>query len=323
MNFETIIAGLPAERTIKFSCAEENEEFMRRHGVKQEVSQLRRGSLQSALAMRGTESADLYADRFSAACQMYLESPPGKAGLMWLRSTGAPALASGVDAANKKLVFIPAGTVVDLVTPDLVSSESITVPVELFNELLAAFCPTCAPLERITLFEGDARSLQALSGALLNILRDPGEDVHPEALSKLLAAIFGWIGDAPGNCPPEKLQAQPARRRIAKRTEEFILEHYHDNVQIEDICRATGVGVRTLQRCIREYFDVTVTEFLESVRLSSAHGELSTLSPLDSTVTHIALDHGFNHLGRFSVAYRQRYGVTPSEQLARRSGQKS
>jgi AraC-like DNA-binding protein len=107
------------------------------------------------------------------------------------------------------------------------------------------------------------------------------------------------------------------------RTEEFILEHYRDNVQIEDLCRATGVGVRTLQRCIREYFDVTVTEFLESVRLSSAHGELSVLNPSDKTVTHIALDHGFGHLGRFSTAYRHRYGITPSEQLARRFGQKS
>jgi len=323
MNFETLIAVLPSERTIEFGSVEENEEFMLRNGVNQEMCQLRKGPFQSALALRSTEYASLYADRFSAACRMYLESPPGMAGLVWIRSAGAPALASGTDVANDKLVFVPPGTVVGLVTPDLTSSESITVPEERFNDLFTAFFPTCAPPEHLTLFELNSRSLQALSETHLSLLRTPAEDLHPEAISNLLGSVLGWISDAPGGCPPEEFHAQSVRRRTARRTEEFILEHYRDNVQIEDLCRATGVGVRTLQRCIREYFDVTVTEFLESVRLSSAHGELSVLNPSDKTVTHIALDHGFGHLGRFSTAYRHRYGITPSEQLARRFGQKS
>ena len=323
MNFETIAANLPSDRKIEFGSVEENEEFMLRQGVNQEMRQLRKGRFQSALALRSTESAILYADRFSAACRMYLEAPPGIAGFVWLRSPDTPVLASGVNAANNKLMFIPSGTVVGLVTPDLTASESLSVPEERFNEMFAAFCPTCTPLDRFTLFEGDTRSLQALSGTLLSLIGEPGEDVYPEALSNLLAAIFGWIGDAPDNFPPEELRPHRVCRQIAKRAEEFILEHYYDNVHIEDICRATGVGVRTLQRCIREYFDVTVSEFLESVRLGSAHRELSVLNPLDTTVTRIALNNGFSHLGRFSMVYRQRYGIKPSEQLARRPGQKS
>jgi AraC-like DNA-binding protein len=323
MNFETIIADLPSERIIEFSSAEENEEFMLRQGVNQEMRQLRKGPFQSALAFRSTESADLYADRFSAACRMYLECPPGKAGLVWLRGASEPVLASGCAATNDKLLFVPSGAVVGLVTPDLTGSESITIPNERFNDMFAAFFPTRAPPERLSLFAGDAKCLQALSDTLLGLLRDPAEDLHPEALSNLLAAIINWIGDAYGNLPSEEVRPHPARRRIARRTEEFILDHYHDNVHIEDLCRVTGVGVRTLQRCIREYFGVTVTEFLESVRLASAHRELSVLHSSDRTVTHIALDCGFCHLGRFSNAYRQRYGITPSEQLARRPGQKS
>ena len=323
MNFASIIADLPSEGTIEFGSVEENEEFMLRQGVNQEMRQLRKGSFKSAVAVRSTESADLYADRFSAACRMYLECPPGYIGLVWLKSTTAPVLASGAEVTGDKLLFVPSGAVVGLVTPDLTGSESMTIQTKQFHDSLAAFCPTCTAPERITLMEGDASRLQALSGTLLSLLRFPAENVPPEALSNLLAAIFGWIGDAHGGRPPEELRSQSARRRIAQRTEAFILAHYHDNLHIEDICHATGVGVRTLQRCIREYFDVTVTEFLESVRLASAHKELSVLNPLDTTVTHIALNSGFGHLGRFATAYRQRYGFKPSEQLARRPGQKS
>ena len=181
MNFETIAANLPSDRKIEFGSVEENEEFMLRQGVNQEMRQLRKGRFQSALALRSTESAILYADRFSAACRMYLEAPPGIAGFVWLRSPDTPVLASGVNAANNKLMFIPSGTVVGLVTPDLTASESVTVPQERFNEMFAAFCPTCAPLDRLTLFEGDTRSLQALRGTILSLLGEPGEDVHPEA----------------------------------------------------------------------------------------------------------------------------------------------
>jgi AraC-like DNA-binding protein len=324
MNFATIIADLPSERTIEFGSAEENEEFMLHQGINQEMRQLRKGSFQSALAFRNTESVNLYADRFSTTCRQYLESPPGKVGLVWFRSPVAPVLASGVDVGGDKLVFIPSGTVVGLVTPDLMSSESITIPTDLFNNMFAALCPSSTTtLEQLSVIEGDEKTLQILRAKLLRLLRDPAEGMHPEALSNLLAAIFSWIGNAPGSCPPEELPTQPARWRLAKRMEEFILEHYHDHVQIEDICRATGAGVRTLQRCFREYFGVTVTEFLESVRLASAHRELSVLNSSDSSVTNIALDSGFSHLGRFSTAYRQRYGITPSEQLSCRPGQKS
>ena len=81
--------------------------------------------------------------------------------------------------------------------------------------------------------------------------------------------------------------------------------------------------MRYLQRSIRTYFDVTITELLESIRMEAAHRDLSKLNPEESTVTRVALDSGFSHLGRFSVAHHQRFGEKPSEVLARRSGQKS
>jgi AraC-like DNA-binding protein len=92
---------------------------------------------------------------------------------------------------------------------------------------------------------------------------------------------------------------------------------------LEDICRETGVGLRCLQRAIRAYFDVTLTELLESVRMEAAHRDLSNLRLEESTVTQVALDNGFTHLGRFSVAFHQRFGETPSERLALLPGQKS
>ena len=55
-------------------------------------------------------------------------------------------------------------------------------------------------------------------------------------------------------------------------------------------------------------------EFLTEQRLHRAHEKLLKARLADS-VTNIALDCGFNHLGRFSQLYRKRFGERPSETL--------
>jgi AraC-like DNA-binding protein len=85
----------------------------------------------------------------------------------------------------------------------------------------------------------------------------------------------------------------------------------------------TGVGVRTLQRCFKEYFQVTITDYILNVRLQNAYRELAITHDPQKTVTRIALRHGFSHLGRFSISFRHRYGTSPNEVLALRTGQKS
>jgi AraC-like DNA-binding protein len=47
------------------------------------------------------------------------------------------------------------------------------------------------------------------------------------------------------------------------------------------------------------------------------HQELADAGA-DTTVTAVALRWGFGHLGRFAVAYRRKYGRSPSDTL--RSG---
>ena len=61
----------------------------------------------------------------------------------------------------------------------------------------------------------------------------------------------------------------------------------------------------------------------EYIEENYADRELATTHGLQKTVTQIALRHGFNHLGRFSIAFRHRYGTSPNEVLALRAGQKS
>jgi transcriptional regulator GlxA family with amidase domain len=76
------------------------------------------------------------------------------------------------------------------------------------------------------------------------------------------------------------------------------------------------VSGRTLQRCFREYFDLTITDYVKTVRLDTARREMLTAHPSVTSVAAIAMRHGNAHLGRFSVDYRERFGESPKDTLA-------
>jgi AraC-like DNA-binding protein len=319
MDYQAFASDLPPHRTIVFQSAEENEETMRRHGVTQELRQLGKGNLRCGMAVLSTEQADLYADRFNKAFSMRLAPPTGSVGLLLLRSVSGYALASGENGADDKLIVVPDGSETDIVAPDLVGSEAMTVPNARFIEMAEALCPA-----RESVLPGgtvairvDRSQLQDLRRTVLDLVSYPESDPRRVRLSNLLAEVIGLLGDASSQWRPQGFTANQMRRRVARLAQEFIEEHHDEAIRMEDLCRETGFGVRTVQRCFREYFDLTVSEYLKALRLDAARRELAVAHPSHHLVTEIALRHGFRHLGRFSVEFRQRFGESPSQTLAR------
>jgi AraC-like DNA-binding protein len=209
------------------------------------------------------------------------------------------------------------------VTPDLAGADAVIISESRFIEMTEALCPTFIRPERMAVIEGNIAQLRALRKAVIRVVCDPGFELHHGLVSNLLAATIAWMGNSSSHAVPENLLVNVARTRTAKLAQEFIEDQYYEVVRIENLCRATGVGVRTLQRCFREYFDVTISEYLKAVRLNAAYRSLNASHTDHSTVAAIALQHGCTHLGRFSVEFRERFGESPSATLAARDGQKS
>ncbi|WAC54817.1 AraC family transcriptional regulator [Gordonia sp. SL306] len=78
-----------------------------------------------------------------------------------------------------------------------------------------------------------------------------------------------------------------------------------------DMAQAAGVSVRRLQEGFREYVGKTPRECLTEIRLAAVHDELTRDRAI--SVTDSAMKWGFTHTGRFAAAFRQRYGVSPSQ----------
>jgi transcriptional regulator GlxA family with amidase domain len=149
-------------------------------------------------------------------------------------------------------------------------------------------------------FDDGAGPLSAKAGAALATLVE-------ELLSDLiLRSAPGLAGD----------QAQPAARHRVRMAEEIMRARSDEPMSMATLAREVGVGLRSLQLAFVEVRAMGPRDVLLRMRLERARARLLAAGPSDS-VTAIALDCGFAHLGRFPAAYRTAFGELPADTLAR------
>ncbi len=83
------------------------------------------------------------------------------------------------------------------------------------------------------------------------------------------------------------------------------------------LCAALGVSRRTLERAFRDLLGVSPAQHLRLRALNAVREALLLCPPEPGIVTRIAIDHGFWHLGRFSLSYRRLFGERPTDTLGR------
>lgn len=134
---------------------------------------------------------------------------------------------------------------------------------------------------------------------------------HDEVLLQGLVSLLG-----PFLCHDDSTALPDLGPAYVRRASEVIRALVMEPVRIAEVAHELGISPRHLQSGFRQHLGTTPQKFLRDCRLDHAHGRLSTARPGD-TVTSIAYDCGFVHLGDFARNYRMRFGESPSETLGR------
>lgn len=315
-SYDAFCADLPPERTRQFHSPEELESALNAAGVYQPTRQLSDGKFRAHLAVTQNQHANLFLDRYSTAISIYLEPSVEHVGFMFPRTASGDFIANGINISDEMLVAFPHRTGVDIAGPGLIGSDSIAVDASRFWSIADVACPGLERQDEAVFIPGDTKTLHALRGRLVELAAAPEPGPADLDVLRFIVDIIFWIGHSHEIWPTAFTDTAAARVRVARLAQNYIEAHYREAVHIEDLCRATRVGTRTLQRCFREYFQLTVSNYLKVVRLDSARRELAAADSTATSVTTIAMENGWKHLGRFSVNYREHFGESPSQTLA-------
>lgn len=84
----------------------------------------------------------------------------------------------------------------------------------------------------------------------------------------------------------------------------------HSNLKLEEIAFLCNMSLSTFKRHFNSEYSVSPGKWLKGKRLQKAKEKLEQgdLKPSD-----IYLDFGYNNLSNFSVAYKNKFGISPSE----------
>lgn len=135
------------------------------------------------------------------------------------------------------------------------------------------------------------------------------------AIQRLEQDVARWLADR----LVESRGARTVSRdtpTIAELTDRWIREHLAAPIALGDLARVAGASDRVVQKACLAHWGRSPLELVASHRLAAARARLLRTDPR-ITVTQAAIECGFSHLGRFAIAYRQAYGESPSETLAR------
>jgi AraC-like DNA-binding protein len=101
---------------------------------------------------------------------------------------------------------------------------------------------------------------------------------------------------------------------VFRRARESLEAHVADPLDLEQLARQSGIGIRSLQLGFKRHFGASISSVLQDIRLQQLHARLSKAGP-DERVIDIAFDLGFTHLSRMAGVYRAKFGESPSATL--------
>ncbi|MET0284394.1 MAG: AraC family transcriptional regulator [Polyangiales bacterium] len=131
------------------------------------------------------------------------------------------------------------------------------------------------------------------------------------------ALLFRFLLSQPQAHASLHAPAQVAEPRYVRRAAEYLDTHGERQVTMAELTRVVGVSARSLQLGFVKHRGHSPLAFVRARRLERARVLLLTSDAAD-TVSEAARLAGIEHLGRFSVRYRARFGESPRHTLARR-----
>lgn len=124
--------------------------------------------------------------------------------------------------------------------------------------------------------------------------------------------LAGWIVESAA----VKSVSSHNLQRIVE-LERWIDAHLGEPLTLDRLCGVARLSPRSLQKTMLAVRGLSPIELVQRRRLAAVRKRLLERSPRE-LISNIALDCGFQHLGRFSLSYRESFGESPRDTMARR-----
>lgn len=154
--------------------------------------------------------------------------------------------------------------------------------------------------------------LRSLSECGLIVGRRDGKEVYYKAAdteeSKLLHKMVERIMEIA--CPKEMVDYHASSEEIIYSIHKYLLEHLSERITIEELSKKFLMNTTTLKKAFKEVYGVSIAAHVKEHRMELAARLLQESS---DSIAQIAQAVGYTSQSRFTTAFKEKYGVLPTE----------
>ena len=142
--------------------------------------------------------------------------------------------------------------------------------------------------------------------------RREGKEVYYKApdtqQSRLLHQIVEQVMEIA--CPEKNVDFQASQEEIIRNVHQYLVEHLSERVTIDELSRRFLMNSTTLKNVFKKVYGTTIAAHMRIHRMEQAALLLQTSH---DEITAIAQAVGYDSPSRFTTAFREMYGQTPTE----------
>ena len=242
--------------------------------------------------------------------------------------TGKSLRCQGKKVTAQEAILIDRGQGIDLTIEGGAQAVVLYLTEEIYLAVLRMAAGTdaepTAAADGIRIVDGPGLAL--LKTRLSELFQTDGRSSHlclgVEGLSRYVISLLVMTLRSVDRDQPEAFSG-PIGQQIhyARRARDLMEKNLHEPLVLSDLGTEVGISVRTLHNAFQDYFGVSPGRYHILLRLTEARNELMRAHSSEASVTQIATQWGFYHLGRFAHAYELHFGELPSQTLTQRKSQ--
>ncbi|BFM15392.1 hypothetical protein R50073_15750 [Maricurvus nonylphenolicus] len=174
---------------------------------------------------------------------------------------------------------------------------------------------------QLDLTHTNSASLQSTLSLLVTELSNQQSLLQAGITSNLIDELLltSWLHISMDSDRQATLSHRPYVQNAAlRRAVNYIYDHLQEEIHLDAIAQAAGLGERSVQKQFDRHFGVSPMRFVRREKLKQVRASLLQADPQQAQVGDIAAAWGFYHTGHFSRLYKQEFGESPSATLASR-----
>ena len=284
--------------------------------------QLEVGRFTSELLMFGNNTMIVGREKLGRRVRQTGASPTGLITFGLLVSPKTQIHWRGYDVFGDMICIFPQAGELDSITHDDFDVFPISISEETLNhtcELLELPCITTL-INKKEVFLCNPRYLAELRSWLLSIcyelITGPVEIKNIGYLKQiehgLASSLVRILAE---NHQPVSTKPLRKRDKALLAAEKYVAESGSKQITVSELCTVANVSERTLEYAFRERFNLSPKNYTLLHRMNNVRKQLRKENQKKHTVSEIARQHGFWHMGQFSSYYKKMFDELPSDTL--------